>query len=62
MTARDLDETTKSELKREIRGRPGVERFLVKSSNTDELFRALQKFCAFTNPVNDALSNQQRAG
>jgi CheY-like chemotaxis protein len=48
MTANDLDETTKSELKREVRGRPGVERFVVKSSNTDELFAALQKFCAFT--------------
>jgi CheY-like chemotaxis protein len=48
MAASDLNETTKSELKREVRGQPGVERFLVKSSNTDELFAALQKFCAFT--------------
>jgi CheY-like chemotaxis protein len=47
MSAARLGETTESSLKRDVCGRRGVERFFVKSFDTQELFTALQKFCAF---------------
>jgi CheY-like chemotaxis protein len=47
MSGRQLDESTEQLLKREICGRPGAARVFRKSFDTDELFGALQKFCAF---------------
>ncbi len=52
MTARRLDDTTEEELTRDICGRPGVTKFLVKSSDTQALFSALQKLCGFNNNPN----------
>jgi CheY-like chemotaxis protein len=45
-----LDAATESDLKREICGRPGAARFFKKPIQTEELFPALQKFCAFAVP------------
>jgi CheY-like chemotaxis protein len=45
-----LDAATESDLKREICGRPGASRFFKKPIRTEELFPALQKFCAFALP------------
>jgi CheY-like chemotaxis protein len=42
-----LDEATESDLKRDICGRPGAVRFFRKPLVTEDLFPALQKFCAF---------------
>jgi CheY-like chemotaxis protein len=51
MTAAPLDEVTEANLRREVCGRPGAVRFLRKSFDTQELFAALQKYCAFAvNP------------
>ena len=42
---------TKQTLRREIGGRTGAAQFFKKSFDTDELFNALKKFCAFeTHP------------
>jgi CheY-like chemotaxis protein len=45
---RPLDETTKANLRREILGHPGATHFFVRSPAYDDLFAALQKFCAFS--------------
>ena len=51
MTATQLDEAAEANLRREVCGRPGAVRFLSKSFDTQELFAALQKYCAFAvNP------------
>ena len=42
-----LDETTTAILMREVCGRPGAARIFKKSLDTQELFTALQKYCAF---------------
>lgn len=42
-----LEEFTKQNLKRYIYGRPGAVEVFTKSSDTCELFGALQKYCAF---------------
>ena len=47
MSGRKLDEPTQQVLKREVCGRPGVARIFQKSSDTDELFGALQRLCGF---------------
>jgi CheY-like chemotaxis protein len=47
LTGRPLHVTTEQNLKREIRGNPGVAEILRKSENTEPLFSALQKFCGF---------------
>jgi CheY-like chemotaxis protein len=47
MSERPLDEVTKQSLKREVCGRPGAARILNKSFDTQELFAALQCYCAF---------------
>lgn len=47
MTAGILSELTKTVLMRNYCGRPGAARFFLKSFDTQELFTALQKFCAF---------------
>ena len=46
---RPLDETTKANLRREILGRPGAMSFFVRSPAYEDLFAALQQFCAFSN-------------
>jgi CheY-like chemotaxis protein len=45
---RPLDETTKANLRRGIRGRPGATQFFVRSPAYEDLFAALQQFCAFS--------------
>ena len=51
ISGRPVDEVTKQTLRREIGGRPGAAQFFKKSFDTDELFNALKKFCAFeTHP------------
>jgi CheY-like chemotaxis protein len=47
LTGRALDEITQQSLMREVAGKPGVARIFVKAFDTDELFAALQKLCAF---------------
>ena len=54
MTADSLDESTEAKLKRDVCGRPGAVRFFIKSFDTQELFTALQKFCAFSINPNPA--------
>jgi len=46
-SGRQLDDLTKQSLTREICGHPGAAQFFRKTFDTDELFAALQKFCAF---------------
>ncbi len=52
MSAHRLDALTVTNLKREVSGGLGAIQFFTKSSDTDELFTALQKFCAFTHNPN----------
>jgi CheY-like chemotaxis protein len=47
ISGQKLDEMTEQSLTREISGRPGAVRVLKKSFDTDELFGALKKYCAF---------------
>jgi CheY-like chemotaxis protein len=47
LTGRDLDEITQQSLMREFCGKPGVVRIFRKSFDTEELFGALKKVCAF---------------
>lgn len=47
ISGKPLDEITQQTLRREIGGRPGAVQILKKSFDTDELFAALKKFCAF---------------
>lgn len=47
ISGRPLDEITELTLRREISGHPGAARVFRKSFDTDELFGALKKFCAF---------------
>jgi CheY-like chemotaxis protein len=47
MSGRRLDEVVEQNLMREVCGRPGAARIFMKTFDTDELFGALQKFCAF---------------
>ncbi len=47
LTGRNLDEITQQSLMREVCGKPGVVRIFMKAFDTDELFAALQKLCAF---------------
>jgi CheY-like chemotaxis protein len=47
LTGKTLHVATEQNLKREIRGNPGVADILRKSENTEPLFSALQKFCGF---------------
>jgi CheY-like chemotaxis protein len=54
MSAHRLDALTVINLKREVSGRLGAMQFFTKSADTDELFTALQKFCAFTHNPNPA--------
>jgi CheY-like chemotaxis protein len=49
LTGRALDEITEQNLMREVAGKPGVARIFIKAFDTDELFTALQKLCAFEN-------------
>jgi CheY-like chemotaxis protein len=42
-----LDETTKANLRREILGHPGATHFFLRSPAYEDLFEALQKYCAF---------------
>jgi CheY-like chemotaxis protein len=49
LSGRELDEVTRESLLREVCGKPGVALILRKSLDTDELFGALQKLCAFEN-------------
>lgn len=57
MSARPLDEVIVANLKRDYYGWPGAMRFFIKSSDTEELFTALQRYCAFThnpNPIENS--------
>ena len=47
LTGRNLDQITQQSLMREVCGKPGVVHIFVKAFDTDELFAALQKLCAF---------------
>ncbi|MFZ0847030.1 MAG: response regulator [Pseudolabrys sp.] len=47
ISGRDIDEVTQQTLRREIGGHPGAARIFKKSFDTEELFGALKKFCAF---------------
>jgi CheY-like chemotaxis protein len=47
LTGRALDEITQQSLMREVCGKPGVAQIFEKAFDTDELFAALQKLCAF---------------
>jgi CheY-like chemotaxis protein len=47
-SAHPIDDTTKAHLRRDILGHPGVMHFIVKSPTFEELFTALQQFCAFS--------------
>jgi CheY-like chemotaxis protein len=47
ISGRPLDEVTEQGLRREIGGRPGAMHIFKKSFDTDELFTALKKICAF---------------
>lgn len=47
LSGRDLGEATMRALTRDIGGHPGAAQILKKSSDTTELFAALQKFCGF---------------
>jgi CheY-like chemotaxis protein len=47
LTGRNLDEITRKRLMREVCGKPGVTQIFAKALDTDELFAALQKLCAF---------------
>jgi CheY-like chemotaxis protein len=47
LTGGDLDEITRQSLMREVCGKAGVTQIFVKAFDTDELFAALQKLCAF---------------
>jgi len=51
-TASPLSDSAKADLTREVGGRPGAVEFFEKSFKTDELFAALQKFCAFATDPN----------
>jgi DNA-binding response OmpR family regulator len=47
ISGRPIDEITELTLRREISGHLGAARVFKKSFDTDELFTALKKFCAF---------------
>ena len=47
LTGEYLDDMTRQTLMREVCGKPGVAQIFRKSSDTDELFGALQKLCGF---------------
>jgi twitching motility two-component system response regulator PilH len=47
LSANPLSDSAKADLTREVCGRPGAAAFFQKSFKTEELFAALQKFCAF---------------
>jgi len=56
LTGRDLDETTRQSLMREVCGKPGAASIFGKSFDTDELFGALKKVCGFENEGIDGWS------
>ena len=47
ISGRELNEVTEQNLRRAICGKPGAARVFRKSFDTEELFGALKKFCAF---------------
>jgi CheY-like chemotaxis protein len=47
ISGKPIDEVTGQGLRREIGGHPGAAQIFQKSFDTDELFTALKKFCAF---------------
>ena len=47
ISGKPLDEITEQGLRREIGGHPGAAQIFKKSFDTDELFAALKKICAF---------------
>jgi CheY-like chemotaxis protein len=51
-SASPLSDLAKADLAREVGGRPGAVEFFEKSFKTEELFAALQKFCAFATDPN----------
>jgi CheY-like chemotaxis protein len=51
-SASPLSDSAKADLTREVGGRPGAAEFFEKSFKTEELFAALQKFCAFATDPN----------
>ncbi len=55
MSGRPLDKLIEQSLQRQICGRPGAARILSKQFDTQELFAAIQKFCAFDPTANRTL-------
>jgi CheY-like chemotaxis protein len=47
ISGKEIDEITELTLRREIGGHPGAAQVFKKSFDTEELFNALKKFCAF---------------
>jgi len=47
ISARQIDEVSSQNLRREICGRPGATNIFRKSFETEELFRSLQQYCGF---------------
>lgn len=52
LSGRQLDDFSQLGLRREISGRPGASQILRKSSDTSELFAAVQQFCSFEQQPN----------
>jgi CheY-like chemotaxis protein len=58
LSGRQLNDTVVQELRRSIRGRPGVSHILQKSGDPSVLFDTLQKFCGFEPAsIRDGLSH-----
>lgn len=51
ISGRKIDEVTAQTLRRDICGKPGAAQIFMKSFDTDALFGALRKFCAFETRV-----------
>jgi CheY-like chemotaxis protein len=54
LSGKELDEMTRKGLMREVCGRPGATRVLVKSFDTSELFGSLREFCGFEEEAEGA--------
>jgi CheY-like chemotaxis protein len=60
-TGRRLNDLIKQRLRRSICGLPGATRILRKSSDTGELFEALQRLCGFASGLDGELALQMNA-
>jgi CheY-like chemotaxis protein len=62
ISGKPLDEITEQSLRREIGGRPGAAQIFKKSFDTEALFGALKKFCAFEIQNGKILDGQTAGG